>query len=273
VLTKLILTWYRCCAMRFHSDLSNMVRLSTAKDVEDAVKQAYKRFVRGEDGKAAAAGGAGMGGSGGGASGSGGEKQGTRSGTGTNNKDKVRSERSIANASGGGGSIGLKDVTWGANEGDGGSGGADEAAELVAEVSRQKELMTGRMLTMAKALKTTKAEAARSVRARMHENSALIEECNALRAQCLEYKQELARQANDISMLQRALRKATGGSGGSNGAGSSSSLLPAAAPMLRTGAGGGFGAAGGISVSMPNLYGGSSGDKNPPNSGFEGVTN
>jgi WD40 repeat protein len=140
----------------FNRELTSIVGLTTPKDIEDAVKDLYRQYVKGEK-----------------------PRQKTRG-----NKSRGNASKDKAPKKAKGKEDGDEEFDEESDEDDEGGGDnlvSEDSGEAVREARRQRDYMQKTVVTLKRALKQAKGEAATKSKAAMSENSLLISECNHLR--------------------------------------------------------------------------------------------
>ena len=222
-------------------DLTSMVGVSVAKELEELVKEAYRKFVRGEKikKKVGGTGGVGSGGGGNGASTNMGSTKGSTMKS-TNNAV------SLAATGGGGGGDDEESVYSNDGRGGGGGGGIDggyggggklsdeiELTEKALEAQRQTRWVQKEAKDLKRRLGVEMKASQKDSANKLNENASLIKECNSLRRENVEMKRDkeaLTHEINDMKERMRRkqmLRESRGGGGtaGTMGTANSTRLL------------------------------------------------
>eukprot|EP00937_MAST-01D_sp_MAST-1D-sp2_P001084 g1084.t1 len=163
----------------FTRQLSTVVTITIHKELEDAVKDLYREFVKGEK----------------------------ASGRPTKARGSSAPSAPGGAATGGRGAAddeGYSDDEDEHDDGEGGGGGGSEAAR---EVRRQRDYMQKTVATLKKALKQIKTEAASRARTSMAENSLLISECNHLRKEGRKLRMQLDQAAQQIHIERQKQKR------------------------------------------------------------------
>ena len=201
-------------------DLTSMVGVSVAKELEELVKEAYRKFVRGEKikKKVGGTGGVGSGGGGNGASTNMGSTKGSTMKS-TNNAV------SLAATGGGGGGDDEESVYSNDGRGGGGGGGIDggyggggklsdeiELTEKALEAQRQTRWVQKEAKDLKRRLGVEMKASQKDSANKLNENASLIKECNSLRRENVEMKRDkeaLTHEINDMKERMRSFLKNT----------------------------------------------------------------
>ena len=174
----------------FKRDLSALVTLKVAKDVEDAVKDAYQKYVKGERPRNKALSVAQIAGraANGRSQRENGQEQPQQPGAGNSKKGRLLSDMLDEEYDGGGGGGGSSS---GAGAGGAPSANDSELALALQEAYAQRDTAERTKHELAKKLEETKQRASSGERNKLAENSALMGECNELRSENLTLKRSV----------------------------------------------------------------------------------
>merc|ERR1719230_1210956 len=170
----------------FNRELTSIVGLTTPKDIEDAVKDLYRQYVKGEK-----------------------PRQKTRGGVGRRanaSRDKAPKKQKAKED---GNEEEFDDDGYGSDELD--DEGAEEnlvhedSGEAVREARRQRDYMQKTVVTLKRALKQARGEAVTKSKAAMSENSLLISECNHLRKEGRQLRMKLDEATQKARELEQKL--------------------------------------------------------------------